>query len=179
MIEKDISTLFHVLSSEQQIIQRTDQKSFTLLSILGVFMVFFIVHFPKVELDWFRFLMVVVYFLAAIFAIINLVLVIVPRVRKEKPNSKESFYNPTFFAGISKYSSPEDYAKNLRKIANDEEKVYTMFATQVFSLGKINAYKNKALKRSILFFVLAIVSELLIITSMAWSRALPFLFNSQ
>ena len=176
MIKKDFSTLFQVLSSEQQIIQRTDQKAFTLLSILGVFMVFFIVHFPKVELDWFKFIMVIIYFIAALIAIVNLVMVIVPRVRKEKDPSKESFYNPTFFAGISKFSSPEEYADYLNKIADDEEKVYTLFATQIFSLGKINAYKNKALKRSILFFVLAIISELLIITSMAWSRAIPFLF---
>ena len=38
--EKQFSALLQVLSGEQQVIQRTDQKAFTLLSILGVFMVF-------------------------------------------------------------------------------------------------------------------------------------------
>ena len=47
---KEFSALLQVLAGEQQIIQRTDQKAFTLLSILGVFMVFFIVHFPKIQL---------------------------------------------------------------------------------------------------------------------------------
>ena len=37
---KQFNALLQVLSGEQQVIQRTDQKAFTLLSILGVFMVF-------------------------------------------------------------------------------------------------------------------------------------------
>ncbi|MFQ6673512.1 MAG: Pycsar system effector family protein [Fidelibacterota bacterium] len=178
MIDRDFSTLFQVLSSEQQIIRRTDQKAFTMLSILGVFMVFFIVHFLKVQLDWFKFVMVIMYFISALLAIVNLVLVVVPRFRREDGASEHESLNPTFFAGISKYPSPEAYAKHLREIAGDEEKVYNMFATQVFSLAKINSYKNVALRRSVLFFVVAILSELLIIMSMAWSRAIPFLFHA-
>ena len=44
---KRLSTLFKILDNENQILQRTDQKATTLLSILGVFMVFFIIHFLK------------------------------------------------------------------------------------------------------------------------------------
>ena len=176
MIDKDFTALFHVLSSEQQILQRTDQKAFTILSILGVFMVFFIVHFTKMEINWFVFVMVIIYFLSALMTIIQLVLVIVPRVRKDKVSSKKHPENPTFFAGIAKFSTPESYAAHLRKVSGKPEKMYEMFATQVFSLGKINQYKNIALKRAILFFVIAILSELMIIMSMAWARALPYLF---
>ena len=50
--EKQFSALLQVLAGEQQVIQRTDQKAFTLLSVLGVFMVFFIVHFPKIILKY-------------------------------------------------------------------------------------------------------------------------------
>jgi len=71
---QNFTALFHVLDSEQQIIQRTDQKAFTLLSILGVFMVFFIIHFLKIQMDWLRFILVVVYFIAAFLAIVNLML---------------------------------------------------------------------------------------------------------
>lgn len=179
MNDNYFSTLFQVLSSEQQILQRTDQKAFTMLSILGVFMVFFIVHFLKVQMNWFIFVMVIVYFIAALIAMINLVLVIVPRIRKEKTSNGEQFLNPTFFAGISKFASPEEYAQYLKKTSGDEDEVYQMFAAQIFSLGNINKYKNDAIKRSILFFITAIVSELLIIMSMAWGRALPYLFPAQ
>lgn len=168
--------LFQVLSSEQQIIQRTDQKAFTLLSILGVFMVFFIVHFMKVQMNWFRFILVVIYFTAAFITIMNLMLVIVPRIRKDTPKDDNPEINATFFGGISTFKSSADYATYLSEIANDDEKMYNMFSNQVFALGKINSLKNKSLKRAIISFALAIMSELLIIMSMAWSRALPFLF---
>ena len=51
LVTSNVAPIFHVLSNEQQILQRTDQKAFTMLSILGVFMVFFIVHFLKIQLD--------------------------------------------------------------------------------------------------------------------------------
>ena len=50
MQEREFSTLLKILDGEQQIIQRTDQKAFTMLSLLGVFMVFFIVHFTKMQM---------------------------------------------------------------------------------------------------------------------------------
>ena len=176
MNNNSFKALFQVLSSEQQIIIRTDQKAFTLLSILGVFMVFFIIHFLKIQINWFTFILVFVYFLAAFMAIVYLVLVIVPRVREDKVKEDNPELNATFFGGISHFSTAEDYANYLTKIAADETKTYNMFTAKVFALGKINYYKNKNLKLAILYFALAIMSELLIIMSMAWGRALPFLF---
>lgn len=176
MNNNNFKALFQVLGSEQQILMRTDQKAFTLLSILGVFMVFFIIHFLKIQMDWFRFILVIVYFIAAFMAIVYLVLVIVPRVRSDKVRENNPEINATFFGGISKFSSADDYASYLADIAEDENKTYNMFATQVFALGKINNYKNKHLRQAILYFAVAIMSELLIIMSMAWGRALPFLF---
>ncbi len=173
---KNFDALFHVLSSEQQIIMRTDQKAFTLMSILGVFMVFFIIHFLKIQMNWFNVSMVMIYFVAALVAIINLVLVIVPRIRKDSSHDENPVINATFFGGISAFKSSQEYAAYLKEVAEDDEKMYNMFSNQVFALGKINKYKNAALKRAILYFAIAIVSELLIIMSMAWSRALTFLF---
>ena len=43
--DKKIDVLFQILSSEQQTLQRVDQKAFTMLSLLGVFAVFFIIHY--------------------------------------------------------------------------------------------------------------------------------------
>ena len=36
-VRSNIAPIFHILQSEQLILQRTDQKAFTLMSILGVF----------------------------------------------------------------------------------------------------------------------------------------------
>ena len=176
MNNNSFKALFQVLNSEQQIIIRTDQKAFTLLSILGVFMVFFIIHFLKIQINWFTFILVFVYFIAAFISIFYLVLVIVPRVRSDMIKEENPEINATFFGGISQFSTAVDYANYLSEIADNDEKTYIMFATQVFALGKINSYKNHNLKKAILYFALAITSELLIIMSMAWGRALPFLF---
>ena len=173
--ERELSTLFQILGNENQILMRTDQKAFTLLSILGVFMVFFIVHFLKVQMTWFIFLFVMVYFVAALISIINLILVIVPRVRTEKAQEEES--NPLFFAGISQYKSASGYARHLRTIAQDREQTTSLFAKQVYSLGMINTYKYKHLRNAITAFILAISAELSIIMAMAWARSLPFLIQ--
>ena len=173
--ERELSTLFQILGNENQILMRTDQKAYTLLSILGVFMVFFIVHFLKVQMTWFIFLFVLVYFVAALITIINLILVIVPRVRTEKAQEEES--NPLFFAGISQYKSASGYAKHLRTIAQDREQTTSLFAKQVYSLGMINTYKYKHLRNAITAFIVAISAELSIIMAMAWARSLPFLIQ--
>ena len=67
MQEREFSALLKILDGEQQIIQRTDQKAFTMLSLLGVFMVFFIVHFTKMQMDTLIFLLIVVYFVLHFF----------------------------------------------------------------------------------------------------------------
>lgn len=172
----NFEALFHVLNSEQQILMRTDQKAFTLMSILGVFMVFFIIHFLKIQINWLTVTLVMIYFITALVSIINLVLVIVPRIREDRPREENPEINATFFGGISKFQSSAEYADYLASVADDDEKMYNMFSNQVFALGKINKYKNDSLKRAIMYFAVAIVSELLIIMSMAWGRALSFLF---
>ena len=103
---KEFNALLQVLSGEQQVIQRTDQKAFTLLSILGVFMVFFIVHFPKIQINFFIFSMMMIYFTSAMGTIYYLVRVIIPRINKHRTNSehieieRDQVINPTLFDRI-------------------------------------------------------------------------------
>lgn len=211
---KEFNALLQVLSGEQQVIQRTDQKAFTLLSILGVFMVFFIVHFPKIQINFFIFSMMMIYFTSAMGTIYYLVKVIIPRINKQKTNSEhmeverdqamsptlfdriirwirrykiqpeyegveeEEVINPTFFAGISRFNNSDEYAVYLKSIAKSEDGLYEMFASQVFALGNINQEKNENIRFALYFFISALVSELLIIMAMAYSRALPYLFTN-
>jgi len=177
-----LQALLQILDGEQQILQRTDQKALTLLSILGVFMVFFVIHFPKLQMNGITFSLMMVYFSAAIGTLYNLVRVITPRIRRksiklETSNKGESNnLSPTFFSGISHFNSPKEYAEYLKLKSNNEEQLYSMFADQVFSLGKINQLKNNYIYQSTFFFITALISELLIIMYMAYSRALPYIF---
>ncbi len=177
-VRSNIAPIFQILQSEQNILQRTDQKAFTLMSILGVFMVFFIVHFLKINITWFNVVMVIIYFIAALFAIGNLMLVIVPRMRSDQEHEELPDINATFFGGIIEFKNPVEYAEYLNEITEDHEKTYKMFASQLYALGHINAYKNKHLRQAIMFFGTAILCELLIIMSMAWGRAWQFLFST-
>ena len=169
-------------------------------------MVFFIVHFPKVQMNFFIFLMMMIYFTSAMGTIYYLVRVIVPRISKRRTGEIEEGYgfnffneiskwiskhkiqndyediekdeiiNPTFFAGISRFKNSSEYAVYLKSIAESEDGLYEMFASQVFALGTINQVKNENIRLALYFFISALLSELLIIMSMAYSRALPYLF---
>jgi len=172
-VRSNVAPIFQILQSEQLILQRTDQKAFTLMSLLAAFMVFFIVHFSKVmdnsEINILSALMVIVYFINATFGLINLMLVIVPRIRNDMSHEDLPEINATFFGGIVQFENPVEYASYLAKMTEDNDNTFKMFAAQLYALGHINAYKNKHMRRAILFFGAAIFSELIIIMAFAWS----------
>ena len=172
-VRSNVAPIFQILQSEQLILQRTDQKAFTLMSLLAAFMVFFIVHFSKVmdnsEINILSALMVIVYFINATFGLINLMLVIVPRIRNDMSHEDLPKINATFFGGIVQFKNPVEYASYLAEMTEDNDNTFKMFAAQLFALGHINAYKNKHMRRAILFFGAAIFSELIIIMAFAWS----------
>jgi len=177
MREDHYLSLFKVLDSEQQIITRTDQKAFTMLSLMGVFMVFFLVHFPKIQINWFNFIMLILYLTTALLALIQLIMVINPRIKRREKMDDLPERNPTYFKGIVSFESASEYGKYLRKIMNDDNRSYTMFANQVYSVASINEYKHGHMQKAIRFFAVAIISELLIVMSVAYTRSLPFLFG--
>ena len=60
--------------------------------------------------------------------------------------------NATFFGGITQFPNVIDYAKYLAETTDDNENTFKMFASQLYGLGHINAYKNKHMRKAILFF---------------------------
>lgn len=180
-VRTNIAPIFFIINSEQLILQRTDQKAFTLMSLLGVFMVFFIIHFPKViAADNFNYLsgiMVFVYFIAAVFGLGNLLLVIVPRIRNDMGHEDLPEINATFFGGIIQFPNVIDFANYLAEKTEDNADTYKMFAAQLYALAHINSYKNKHMSKAILFFGAAIASELIIIMAMTWGLTWTALFR--
>ena len=172
-VRSNVAPIFQILQSEQLILQRTDQKAFTLMSLLAAFMVFFIVHFPKVmgngEINFLTAIMVLIYFINATLGLINLMLVIVPRIRNDMSHEDLPDVNATFFGGIVKFNNPIEYASYLAEMTEDNDNTFKMFSAQLYALGHINAYKNKHMRRAIIFFGGAIFSELIIIMAFAWS----------
>jgi len=162
--EKKINVLFEILTSEQQILQRADQKAFTMLSLLGVFAVFFIVHYTKIPPTIFSFILISFYFISILVSMFFLVSVVSPRIKEtENISAEKKTILPTFFGGIVKYKSAEEYAKELGIILEDSEATYKIFSQSIYSIGRINSYKHKYLKYGIRAFVFAIGIEFTII----------------
>ena len=47
------------------------------------------------------------------------------------------------FGGITQFPNVIDYVKYLAETTDDNENTFKMFASQLYGLGHINAYKNK------------------------------------
>lgn len=160
--------LLQIFSSEQQILQRSDQKAFTLLSLIGVFSVFFIVHYTQIKPNVLNLVFFTLYFVMVFISIIQLMLVIAPRIKINNESVKldNTSLGLTFFGGIARLKSAEEYAEQLEKILGSSENMAQVFSESIFSLGKINAYKNKYLRRGIIYFLLSLFCELAIILSL-------------
>ncbi len=172
--ENKFNILFQILGSEQQILQRADQKAFTMLSLLGVFSVFFVIHYTKIPATFLTLSVIFLYFVAILISIYFLVMVVAPRIKdtEEKTTHEERTIVPTFFGGIIKYKTPDDYAKSLESTLKDPEFTYEVFAKSVYSIGRINAFKNKYLKYGIYSFVIAIGLEFIVIIALYVSLTL-------
>ncbi len=168
MAAPDYRLLFHILESERSILSRTDQKAFTLLSILGVFMAFFIVYYRHLVFNNFIVVLIPIYFLAAFLTIFNLFRTIMPRFsRKETQDDDEDHErDPTFFGGIRKFRTSADYHVYMESIGADEERAARLISRQIHALAIINWNKNLHLRRGMYFFITAIGAELLMILSL-------------
>ncbi len=161
------SVVLRILDNETRLLERADQKAISLLSILGVFMVFFIVYYRLVPVNLFTVVVVTAYFAIALAAIWNLIMVVRPRVEKsEAPLAGPGLpapADPTFFRGICTYPSASEYRKSLENIAADDGAVMDIYTRQIYSLARINAAKYKYMQRGIILVIGALAAELILV----------------
>ncbi len=166
MAEDRFELLFHILQSEQSILSRADQKAYTLLSVLGVFMVFFIAYYRLMMVNLFIVGMLSIYFAAAGFTIYNLIRTIMPRFRSRPPaEGSDAPPDPTFFGGIRQYKSADAYYDFMSSIKASDERSLRFLSGQIYALAQINWTKNLHLRRGMFSFFVAITAELLMVLS--------------
>ena len=172
--------LFQVLSSEQSILARTDQKAYTLFSVLGVFMVFFIVYYRLMAINLFIPVMLGVYFPAALLTILSLLRTLLPRFQRAVSISDEHAPepDPTFFGGIREFSSSEAYYIYIKDLEADDDLALKQLSRQVYALAGINLIKNTQLRWAMVAFTVAITTNLVMILSTFVSVGLDFLSGS-
>jgi hypothetical protein len=167
-MQDKLSLVLRILDNESQLIERADRKAIALLSILGIFMVFFIVYYRLIPVNPFTVVLTAAYFVCAIFAIASLVMAVRPRIIHGEQTGGHDVDNmplcePAFFTGICKFPSLLAYRKVLEDIAGDELAIFNIYTRQVFSLAQINAVKYKYLQRATLLTISALAIELSII----------------
>ena len=168
MSQGKLAAVLRILENETSLIERADKKAIALLSILGVFMVFFIVYYRLIPITPATLGMVAAYFACAIVAIASLVMTVRPRIHHaEEPEEVKAanapLCEPDFFAGICKFPDLAAYRKALETLAEDENTAFNIYSKQVFSLAHINSVKYKHLHRATYLTISALAIELSII----------------
>lgn len=159
-----LSSVLRVLDTENRLIERADQKAISLLSALGVFMVFFVVYFRVFPINAFTITLLCIYFVVALMAIVSLILTVRPRIRAVEEETgdtdKAPACEPAFFVGICKFPTLSAYRQALQDVIKDETSTMNIYTRQIFSLARINAAKYKYIQRAVLLVIIALGVEL-------------------
>jgi len=162
-----LSSVLRVLDAENRLIERADQKAISLLSALGVFMVFFVVYLRVFPINVFTVILLLVYFVVALMAIVSLILTVRPRIRSGEEETgdtdKTAACEPAFFVGICKFPTLSAYRQALENMIKDEASTIDVYTRQIFSLARINAAKYKNIQRAVLLVVIALAVELTLV----------------
>ena len=167
MSNSNLPIVLRILDDEKRVTDRADQKSISLLSILGVFMVFFIVYYRIIPINTFTGTLIILYFLLAALSIFNLIMAIRPRILKDpgkiEGKSEAPICDPTFFSGICSFPSLTAYKEALQEMLKDEASISNVYIHQIFNIARINSVKYKHIQRGVLLVIMSLVIELMII----------------
>ena len=161
-----LSTVLRILDNENHLLERADQKAISMLSIIGVFMVFFIVYCRVIPINYITIALICVYFLCALISIINLIMAMRPRIRKDEEGDGADEIaqgEPAFFTGICQYPNVSAYKEGLNAMMKDDESIMNIYIKQIFSVARINAAKYKHVQRGIFLGIIALAIELMTI----------------
>ena len=160
--------ILKILDDQNHLSERADTKAISMLSMLGIFTVFFVAQLTNMIMNNFLIAVVVIYFVSVVVAILEIILAINPRTRStKKANTPKSdtmpTAQPTFFEGICKYESAEEYKKGLNGVINSDEKMTDIYISQIYQVAQINKTKYTCVRRAVWFVVIALASQLSII----------------
>jgi len=160
-------SVLRILEAENRLLERADQKAISLLSALGVFMVFFIVYYRLVPINVFTVILLLIYFIFALMAIVSLILTVRPRIRLVEEEGgdtdKVAAFEPAFFVGICKFPTFAAYRQALEDMIKDEATTVDVYMRQVFGLARVNAAKYKNIRRAVLLVIIALAAELTLV----------------
>jgi hypothetical protein len=159
--------VLRVLDTENRLLERADQKAISLLSALGVFMVFFIVYHRVIPINLFTVILLSIYFVVSLMAIVSFILTVRPRIRMVEEETgdtdKAKACEPAFFVGICKFPTLSAYRQALQDMIKDEASAIDVYTRQIFGLARVNAEKYKNINRAVLLVIIALATELALV----------------
>ena len=159
--------VLRVLDAENRLLERADQKAISLLSALGVFMVFFIVYHRLIPINVFTVIMLSIYFVVSLMAIVSFILTVRPRIRMVEEDTGETdkvaACEPAFFVGICKFPTLSAYRQALQDTMKDEASAIDVYTRQIFGLARVNAAKYRNIQRAVLLVIIALAVELALV----------------
>ena len=162
-----LASVLRVLDAENRLLERADQKAISLLSALGVFMVFFVVYHRVIPINLFTVVLLSIYFVVAAMAIVSFILTVRPRIQQGEKTTegadKAVICEPAFFAGICQFPTLSAYREALENMVKDEASTIDVYTSQIFSLARVNAGKYKNIQRAVLLVIIALAVELTLV----------------
>jgi len=159
--------VLRVLDTENRLLERADQKAISLLSALGVFMVFFIVYYRLVPINAFTVTLLSIYFVFSLMAIVSFILTVRPRIHTVEEETgdtdKAVESEPAFFVGICKFPTLSAYRQALEAMIKDEASAIDVYTRQIFALARVNAAKYRNIQRAVLLVIIALAAELTLV----------------
>jgi hypothetical protein len=159
--------VLRVLDTENRLLERADQKAISLLAALGVFMVFFIVYYRLIPINFFTVILLSIYFVFSLMAIVSFILTVRPRIHlveeETKDTDKTAECEPAFFMGICKFPTLSAYRQALQDMIKDEASIIDIYTRQLFGLARVNAAKYRNIQRAVLFIIIALATELTLV----------------
>ncbi len=158
--------VMRILDDQNNLGVRADSKAIAFLTALGLFAAFFIAFVKDIDPNVITVVLVIIYFLAAILAIWNVILAINPRIRGSVSGGKKNQLDPykaAFFAEICKFASLSDYKECLDLMLKDEDTIVEVYSRQIYEVSRITAAKYKYTQRAVYFVVTALSIEFVLI----------------
>ena len=155
-----------ILDDQNNLGVRADSKALAFLTTLGIFTAFFIAFAKDIQADYFCVALLVIYFIAAILGVWNIIMAINPRIRRHNLDDKTcnvDAYKAAFFAEICKFASLKDYKASLEILLKDEETVIDVYARQIFEVSIVIEQKYKNTRRAVYYTLTALFSEFALI----------------
>jgi len=160
--------ILKLLDDQNHLSERADTKAISMLSMLGIFTVFFVSQLTAMAMNSFLVAVVVIYFISVVMAILQIILAINPRTRSAKKAGKSGSNavttgQPTFFEGICNFKDATEYKKCLNGVIDSDETMTDIYISQIYEVALINKIKYTCVRRAVWFVVVALASQLSII----------------